>query len=150
LYLSGWVLIFTSLPLEVLDTQTAASLYRVRWQVELAIKRMKSLLDIDRLRAFKDSPLAELYLYGKLLYAAVVEKITNRRFSRAMTGMVMDRKLTPWRPWNLINEAVHAAIIGCFEHKKRYELDAIKSMSERPRKRKLQTLPEPIFGLINK
>ncbi len=149
LYLSGWVLIFTSLPLEVLDTQTAASLYRVRWQVELAIKRMKSLLDIDRLRAFKDSPLAELYLYGKLLYAAVVEKITNRRFSRAMTGMVMDRKLTPWRPWNLINEAVRAAIIACFEHKKRYELDAIKSMSERPRKRKLQTLPEAIFGLIN-
>ena len=149
LYLSGWVLIFTSLPLEVLDSRTAASLYRVRWQVEVAIKRMKSLLDINRLRAFKDSPLAELYLYGKLLYAAVVEKITNRRFSRAMTGMVMDRKLTPWRPWNLINEAVRAAVIACFEHKERYKLDAIKSMSERPRKRKLQTLPESIFGLIN-
>jgi len=35
LYLSGWVLIFTSLPPEILDTRTAASLYRVRWQVEL-------------------------------------------------------------------------------------------------------------------
>ena len=150
LYLSGWVLIFTSLTQEVLDTRTAASLYRVRWQVELAIKRMKSLLDIDKLRAFKESPLAELYLYGKLLYAAVVEKITNRRFSRAMTGMVMDRKLTPWRLWNLINEAVRTAITVCFQHEEKYELDAIKSMSERPRKRKLQTLPEPIFGLINK
>jgi len=149
LYLSGWVLIFTSLPLEVLDTRTAASLYRVRWQVEIAIKRMKSLLDIDKLRAFKESPLAELYLYGKLLYSAVVEKITNRRFSRAMTGMVMDRKLTPWRLWNLINEELRAAVTACFPHNEQHELDAIKSMSERPRKRKLQTLPELIFGLIN-
>ncbi len=74
LYLSGWVLIFTSLPPEILDTRTASSLYRVRWQVELAIKRMKSLLDIDKSRAFKERPLAELYLYGKLLYSAVVEK----------------------------------------------------------------------------
>jgi hypothetical protein len=149
LYLSGWVLIFTSLPPEILDTRTAASLYRVRWQVELTIKRMKSLLSVDQLRAFKNSPLAELYLYGKLLYAAVVEKITNRRFSRAMTGMVMDRKLTPWRLWDLINKELRAAVTACFPHHEQYELDAIKSVSERPRKRKLQTLPESIFDLIN-
>jgi len=149
LYLSGWVLIFTSLPLEILDTRTASSLYRVRWQVELTIKRMKSLLDVDKLRAFKESPLAELYLYGKRLYAAVVEKITNRRFSRAMKGMVRDRRITPWRLWNLINEALRTAITTCFPYKEQYELDAIKSMTERPRKRKLQTLPESIFGLIS-
>jgi hypothetical protein len=33
---------------------------------------MKSLLDLDQLRAKKGNALAELYLYGKLLYAAVV------------------------------------------------------------------------------
>lgn len=53
LYLCGWVLIFSNLPLDVLDTQTASDIYRVRWQVELLIKRLKSLLDIDRLRAKK-------------------------------------------------------------------------------------------------
>ena len=113
------------------------------------VGNQEGLLDINRLRAFKESPLAELYLYGKLLYAAVVEKITNRRFSRAMTGMVMDRKLTPWRLWNLINIELRAAVTACFPHNEQYELDAIKSMSERPRKRKLQTLPESIFGLIS-
>ena len=38
-----------------------------RWQVELAIKRLKSLLNIDQLRAKKNSALADLYLHGKLL-----------------------------------------------------------------------------------
>jgi IS4 transposase len=50
-----------------LPTATLAALYRVRWQAELAIKRLKSLLDIDRLRAREHSALAELYLHGKLL-----------------------------------------------------------------------------------
>lgn len=53
LYLCGWVLIFSNLPLEILDTQAASATYRVRWQVELLIKRLKSLLDIDLLRAKK-------------------------------------------------------------------------------------------------
>jgi IS4 transposase len=36
-----------------LDTQTASAVYRVRWQVELLIKRLKSLLDIDLLKSKK-------------------------------------------------------------------------------------------------
>jgi hypothetical protein len=67
LVLAEWVLIFTTLPPAVLPTATVAALYRVRWQVELVIKRLKSLLDIDRLRAREHSALAELYLHGKLL-----------------------------------------------------------------------------------
>jgi IS4 transposase len=43
------------------------ALYRVRWPVELVIKRLKSILHIDQLRARKDSLLADLYLHGKWL-----------------------------------------------------------------------------------
>jgi hypothetical protein len=50
LRLAEWVLIFTTLPPAVLPTATIAALYRVRWQEGLVIKRLKSLLDIDRLR----------------------------------------------------------------------------------------------------
>jgi hypothetical protein len=150
LYISGWVLIFTSLPIEILDTQTASAMYRVRWQVELTIKRMKSLLNVDKLRAFKESKLAELYLYGKLLYAAVVEKIANRRFPNAKIGMVKSRTITPWRLWNLTKEALRADIVVCFPYIEKYAADALKSMTERPRKRKLQTLPEPIVNLIGR
>jgi len=62
------VLVLTHLPTTVLDTETVGELYRVRWQVELYIKRLKSLLQLDRLRARQGSELAEVYLYGKLLY----------------------------------------------------------------------------------
>lgn len=34
LYTSGWVLVFTALPLTALSTMEAAKLYRVCWQVE--------------------------------------------------------------------------------------------------------------------
>lgn len=150
LYISGWVLIFTTLPPQIIDTAAVSDIYRVRWQVELTIKRMKSLLNVDKLRAFKESKLAELYLYGKLLYSAVVEKITNRRFSHAKTGMVKNRTITPWRLWNLISEMLRSTILACFQYKEENEVDAIKSMTERPRKRKLQTLPDSIFDLIDK
>jgi len=150
LYISGWVLIFTSLPLEILNTETASSVYRVRWQVELTIKRMKSLLNVDKLRAFKGGKLAELYLYGKLLYAVVIEKIAHRRFFKAMKGMKKNRRITSWRPWKLIHEEIRSAIRACFPTKKRYQEETIKSMTERPRKRMLQALPEPIVDLVNR
>jgi len=149
LYISGWVLIFTSLPLEVINTKAASDIYRVRWQVELVIKRMKSLLNIDKLRAFKESKLADLYLYGKLLYIVVVEKTANRRFSTAQTGMVKDRCITPWRLWSITTENLRSAIVSCFPYSEKYKADAEKSMTERPRKRKLQTLPDVIFNLID-
>jgi hypothetical protein len=34
-------------PVDILDTDTIMELYSLRWQVELFIKRLKSLLDID-------------------------------------------------------------------------------------------------------
>jgi hypothetical protein len=149
LYISGWVLIFTSLPKEILDAEMASSLYRIRWQVELTIKRMKSLLRVDKLRAFKDSPLAELYLYGKLLYAAVTEKIVARRFPTAKTGMEKQRDLTPWRLWAIVSAELNASIAACFPAKPYYASDALKSLTERPRKRRLQTFSEDIFNIID-
>jgi IS4 transposase len=40
----------TTVPPDVLDTNTVMALYKLRWQVELFIKRLKSILDIDKLR----------------------------------------------------------------------------------------------------
>ena len=111
---------------------------------------MKSLLNVDKLRAFKGGKLAELYLYGKLLYAAVVEKIAHRRFANANTGMTKNRTLTPWRLWHLTADAIRSAFVTCFPYRKEYQTEAKKSMAERPRKRKLQTLPKPMFDLIDR
>jgi hypothetical protein len=149
LYLSEWVLIFTSLPPELLSTTTASALYRVRWQVELVIKRLKSLLDVDGLRAHKGSKLAELYLHGKLLYAAVLEKMTQSRFAKAKRKLDNPRQITDWRLWITVADGLKAGIKACFPVDSRFSDDNIKSLSERPRKRKLQCLPSPILALLN-
>jgi transposase len=51
-----------------------AELYRVRWQIELAFKRLKSLIDLDKLRA-KDPELTKTYLLGKMVAAVLLETI---------------------------------------------------------------------------
>ena len=84
LFLAGWVLVFTTLAPAVLSAQTIMALYRCRWQVEIAIKRWKSVLDVDALRAKAHSPLAEVWLHGKLLYALMLE----RRMRRQLGGQL--------------------------------------------------------------
>ena len=67
LLLAGWVLVLTTLAPTVLSAPTIMALYRGRWPVEIAIKRWKSGLDVDALRAKAHSPLAEGWLHGKWL-----------------------------------------------------------------------------------
>jgi hypothetical protein len=63
--LAGGVWVFTTVPPEVIGTETVIALYRVRGQEELAIKRLKSVLDLDLWRVNQGSPRAEVGLYGK-------------------------------------------------------------------------------------
>ena len=148
LYLSEWVLVLTSLPPELLDTATASALYRVRWQVEVLIKRLKSLLLIDELRARKGSQLAELYLHGKLLYAALTEKIMQQRFPAACRRMDAPRSLTDWRLWRTAADELKAGIKACFPPQMQFTKDCLRSLTERPRKRKLQALPSEVMDWI--
>lgn len=79
LALAEWVLVLSSLPPAVLPTAAVLALYRLRWQVELVIKRLKSIVNIGHLRACRGRALADLYLHGKLLYAWVLEQWTRQR-----------------------------------------------------------------------
>jgi len=148
LALAGWVLIWTTLPPEVLPTATVMGLYRLRWQVELAIKRLKSLLNIDQLRARKSSALAELYLHGKLLYAWVVEKRLRRRGGWDGNRLDQPRRATPWRVVKLIQRELTEAIQAASQWQWSRWSEALHVMQERPRRRTLQTVPERIRQLI--
>jgi hypothetical protein len=61
LYLAGWVIVVTPLAPAVWTAETIRALYRVRWQVEVAIKRWKSLLQAGQLRAKAEGTLASLW-----------------------------------------------------------------------------------------
>ena len=148
LALAAWVVLFTTLAPEGLPTETVMALYRVRWPVELAIKRLKSILNIDHLRARKNSALADLYLHGKLLYAWVIEKRLRRRCGDDWNRLDQPRQATPWRVLKLVQRELTSAISGVRQWDFRRWAEALQVMQERPRRRTLQTVPERIRQLI--
>ncbi|AZE93710.1 hypothetical protein C4J95_4268 [Pseudomonas orientalis] len=77
---AGYVVVVTTL--DCLDAQGVLALYRHRWQVELAFKRMKSLLGLSHLRK-KNPEGAKAWLQGKLLVACLIERLiaTGEHFS---------------------------------------------------------------------
>ena len=148
LALAEWVLLFTTLAPEGLPTETVMALYRVRWQVEIAIKRLKNILNMDHLRAKKDSVLADLYRHGKLLYAWVIEKRLGRRFGLDWNRLDQPRRATPWRVVKLLQQELTTAISGVRQWDFRGWAEALNVMQERPRRRPFQTVPARVGQLI--
>ncbi|TMJ32087.1 MAG: IS4 family transposase [Alphaproteobacteria bacterium] len=72
---ADYVILLTSLKPEEFPINLIAALYRLRWQIELAIKRLKSILHIDRVPA-KNPQLARAWLYAHLLLALILDKIS--------------------------------------------------------------------------
>ncbi|HEX4499059.1 MAG TPA: IS4 family transposase [Thermoanaerobaculia bacterium] len=73
---ASYIFLLTSLPAGQLKTVQVLELYRFRWQVELAFKRLKSLWDFGSVPV-KDPELARTYIYAKLLMALLVEDLTE-------------------------------------------------------------------------
>jgi hypothetical protein len=71
---AGYTMLVTSLDPQAYSAQDIAALYRLRWQVELAFKRLKSLLDFSKLPA-RDVDLARTWLFAKLLMALIIEDL---------------------------------------------------------------------------
>ncbi len=78
------------------------------------------------LRAHKGSKLAELYRHSKLLYAAVLEKMTQSRFANAKRKLDNPRQLTDWRLWRTGADDLKAGIKACFPVDARFGDDNIK------------------------
>lgn len=71
---ADYLMVITSLAPEQHGTEAVAQLYRLRWQIELAFKRLKSLLDFDTLPA-RGSDLARSWLLAKLIIAMILEDL---------------------------------------------------------------------------
>ncbi len=71
---ADYLMLVTSLDEQAYRADRIAALYRLRWQVELAFKRLKSLLDFSRLPA-RDPELARTWLSAKLLMALLLENL---------------------------------------------------------------------------
>lgn len=70
---AAFIIVFTTLD-QAIPAATILQIYRVRWQIELTFKRLKSLLGMGRLHN-KNQESAKAWLYGKLLTAALLEAL---------------------------------------------------------------------------
>ena len=68
---AGYLMVVTSLPASVPAAEVLAA-YRLRWQIELAFKRLKSLLGFNRLPA-KGEALARSWLLAHLVFALLID-----------------------------------------------------------------------------
>jgi len=73
---SCFVMLVTDLPREEVPAEEVLALYRLRWRVETAFKRLKSLLRLDQLRAH-DPQLVAAYIHAKLLAAILLERLSE-------------------------------------------------------------------------
>ncbi len=67
-----FLMVLTSLPADKAAAAEVLAAYRLRWQVELAFKRLKSGLGIDRLMA-RDPAMARSWLLSNLILALLIE-----------------------------------------------------------------------------
>lgn len=104
LLLCEWVTVLTTISETELSSQAVLQLYRVRWQIELFIKRLKSILRLGKIRARVGSPLAQVHLLGKMLCAVILEKVAAKRLGVGWTQMTGERQATWFRVWKLMRE----------------------------------------------
>jgi len=77
-----WIIVLTTVVADVLSDAQILEWYRVRWQIELAFKRLKSLAGLGHLPKY-DAVSSRAWLYGKLLVALLTERM--QRYARAFS-----------------------------------------------------------------
>ncbi len=81
LELQRYMIVLTSLPKEI-NTDTILETYRYRWQIELAFKRLKSIMELGHLPK-TDEESCKAWLHGKIFVAMLAQAIIEegRHFS---------------------------------------------------------------------
>jgi IS4 transposase len=85
--------VWTSLP-ETFSASAVLELYRLRWQVEVAFKRMKSILGLGHLPK-KDPASARAWLHGKLFVSLLVERMVEAANAFSPWGYRLDSATQP-------------------------------------------------------
>jgi hypothetical protein len=78
LELHRYVIVMTSLPDEI-TSQEILELYRLRWQIEIAFKRLKSIFSLGHLPK-KDPESAKSWLQGKIFLAVLTQTIADESY----------------------------------------------------------------------
>lgn len=74
LLFAQYIIVFTTLPETIFSLKAVLDWYRLRWQIELIFKRLKSLAGLGHLPKY-DPESSRAWLYGKLLVGLLTEKL---------------------------------------------------------------------------
>lgn len=84
LELAGYFFVLTNLPPDV-SAESVLQLYRLRWQIEIKFKTLKSLLHLDNVPARNDESL-RVYVLAKLLVALLIDSLLDEADSFSPWG----------------------------------------------------------------
>jgi len=73
---AGYVFVWTSVPADVLTAGEVLELYRLRWQIELAFKRLKSIMGLGHLPKWSDAS-CRAWIHGKRFIARLIERLLD-------------------------------------------------------------------------
>jgi transposase len=77
LRLAEFVMVFTTVSSNELTTREVLELYRVRWQIELRFKHLKSLLGLGCLPKYDDAS-CRAWIQAKLLCGLLIERLMRQ------------------------------------------------------------------------
>jgi hypothetical protein len=90
-----FVMIFTTLPATLLGTSGVLELYRYRWQLELACKRLKQLLKLGHL-PHQRPDIARTWILAKLVVALLLETLYRNARVFSPWGYRLDALASAW------------------------------------------------------
>jgi hypothetical protein len=91
---AGYVFVWTSVPTLMMTAAEIMNLYRLRWQIELAFKRMKSILGLGHLPKWADAS-ARAWIHGKLFVAMLIERLLDEAETVSPWGYRLETSAEP-------------------------------------------------------
>lgn len=92
-----YVLVFTTLPGTQVKTSQVLECYRLRWQIELTFKRLKSIVQLGHVPK-QDDDSSRAWLYGKLFLALLTEKLIRTADSISPWGYPLPAPINDSEP----------------------------------------------------
>lgn len=113
-----YVMLLTSAEQALLSADMVLTVYRYRWQIELAFKRLKSLVNLDDL-PIKDLELSRTVLAARLLMAILMDRLTRRvqSFSPSASGKLDPAGIPLDPPGTAVTHDPHGRPRGVGRHR---------------------------------
>jgi hypothetical protein len=137
-----WLL--ATLPREQASPRQLMQLYRLRWQIELFFKRLKSLLHLDALPS-RQGPTAKSWMLARFLAAALPRSWCSRRGRFPPGGMNCDRpgyNHSAWSRFRMSLWALRGAVLGQGPWLTVANEKNLERLENSPRRRKPASVPE--------